>query len=371
MSGAVAPPRFREARFTDYPAIHELESVFFPDSLPPADRRSLFVDNPLWPRLADTWPVGWVLEDAAGRIVGSLTNIPSAYLLDGEELLSANGHCWAVLPQYRGYATVLMDEYFSQEQPDLLVSAKVGTDATAVWSAYARRVPVGDWSRAAYVITRYHAFARAALRRKNVPLAAVAAPALAGALRLTDTLRTRAVAEGPPSVEFAAAPSFDARFDAFWRELLEQNPKTLLGVRDCASLRWHYGVPMRANRLTILTATRGGRLRAYCVLKLHVRPGGLRSMKLVDFQTVEPGTELLPGLLRLALQRSAAQSCAMLEHHGCGLAKMRSFDERAPYRAVKPAWSFYYRADDPSLEARLSEPGRWDPSEYDGDSSYK
>ena len=42
---------------------------------------------------------------------------------------------------------MLMDEYFSQEQPDLLVSAKVGPDATAVWSAYAQRVPVGDWAR--------------------------------------------------------------------------------------------------------------------------------------------------------------------------------------------------------------------------------
>ena len=174
----------------------DLESVFFPDSLPPAQRRSLFLDNPLWPRLADTWPIGWVLEDATGRIVGSLNNIPSAYLLDGEEVLCANGHCWAVLPEYRGYATMLMDEYFGQEQPDVLVSAKVGSDATAVWSAYAQRVPVGDWSRAAYAITRYRAFARAALRRKQVPdaAAAVVAPAAAVALRLKDRLTGTALA---------------------------------------------------------------------------------------------------------------------------------------------------------------------------------
>jgi hypothetical protein len=53
------------------------------------------------------------------------------------------------------------------------------------------------------------------------------------------------------------------------------------------------------------------------------------------------------------------------------LAKMRAFDELAPYRAVKPAWSFYYLSVNPSLESRLSEPETWDPSEYDGDSSYK
>jgi hypothetical protein len=373
MSAPVAPPRFREARFEDYPQIQDVESVFFPDSLPPAQRRSLFLDNPLWPRLADTWPIGWVLEDATGRIVGSLNNIPSAYLLDGEEVLCANGHCWAVLPEYRGYATMLMDEYFGQEQPDVLVSAKVGSDATAVWSAYAQRVPVGDWSRAAYTVTRYRAFARAALRRKQVPdaAAAVVAPAAAVALRLKDRLTGTTLAAGAPSFEFSESESFDARFDEFWRELMEQNPKTLLGVRDSASLRWHYGIPMGASRLSIVTATGGGRIRAYCVLKQHLRPGGLRSMKIVDFQSVEPDVDLLPGLLRLALRRAAADGCAMLEHHGCGLAKMRAFDELAPYMAVKPAWSFYYLAVNPSLESRLSEPETWDPSEYDGDSSYK
>jgi hypothetical protein len=371
VTGAVAVPRFREATFADYEKIYDLESVFFTDSLPAAERRSLFVDNPLWPRLADTWPVGWVLEDADGRIVGSLNNIPSAYLLDGEELLCANGHCWAVLPEYRGYATMLMDEYFDQEGPDLVVSAKVGSDATAVWSAYAQRVPIGDWSKAAYAVTRYREFARAALRRKNIPLAAAGAPVLAAALRVKDAVTVRRPPAGPPSVAFSEAPSFDARFDAFWDELVEQNPKTLLGVRGSAALRWHYGVPLRANRVSILTATRGDRIRAYCVLKQHHRPGALHSMKLVDFQTVEPDTDLLGGLLELALRRAAAANCAMLEHHGCGLPKTRAFDELAPYRAVKPAWSFYYRTTDPALGSRLAEPGTWDPSEYDGDSSYK
>ena len=156
-----------------------------------------------------------------------------------------------------------------------------------------------------------------------------------------------------------------------WAELVEQNPKTLLGVRDSAALRWHYRVPLQANRLAVLTATRGDRIRAYCVLKQHDRPGGLRSMKLVDFQTIEPDTDLLPGLLRLALRRAAAAGAVMLEHHGCGLPKMRSFDAFAPYRATKPAWSFYYVPLDPALAGRLAEPDTWDPSEYDGDSSYK
>jgi hypothetical protein len=50
---------------------------------------------------------------------------------------------------------------------------------------------------------------------------------------------------------------------------------------------------------------------------------------------------------------------------------MRGFEIIARYRAVKPSWSFFYYTDDPLLEERLADPEVWDPSEYDGDSSYK
>ena len=371
MTAAPDTPRLREARFDDYDRIYDLESVFFDDSLPPEQRRGLFLDNPLWPQLQDTWPIGWVLEDASGRLVGSINNIPSAYVLDGKQRICANGHCWAVLPEHRGYAVMLMDEFLGQEHPDMIVSAKVGVDATPVWRAYAQRMTVGDWAHASYAITRYRGFARAALRRKRVPLAAVAAEPLAAALRVRDVVRAGAVPEAPPSVHVTEVASFDARFDAFWAELVAQNPATLLGVRDAATLRWHYAVPMRAGRLTILTVTREDRLRAYCVLKQHQRPGGLRSMKLVDFQTLEPEVDLLAALLGPALRRSAETGCVMLEHHGVGLPKLHSFDAFAPHRAAKPAWSFYYLPVDPALEDRLADPTVWDPSEYDGDSSYK
>jgi hypothetical protein len=365
------PPTLREARFADYPQIFDLESTFFDDSLPPAERRSLFEDNPLWPRLRDTWPVGWVLEDVEGRIVGAVNNIPSAYLFAGQELVCGNGHCWAVLEPYRGYATMLMDEYFNQDGPDLLVSAKVGADAASVWSAYAHRVPVGDWSNAAYAITRYRAFARAALVRKGFPLARALTLPAAATLRVKDALMRKALPDGLASYEFREVDGFDARFDAFWLELIAQNPSKLMGVRDAVSLRWHYGVPQRAGRLWVAVALRAGRIRAYCVLKQHHRPPDIRSMKIVDFQTLEPDKDLLPGLVKLALRRSAAANCAFLEHHGCELPKMRGFEIIARYRAVKPSWSFFYYTDDPLLEERLADPEVWDPSEYDGDSSYK
>jgi hypothetical protein len=364
-----SPPSLRAATFADFEQIHRLESLFFTNSLPPAERRGLFEDNPLWPGLERSWPLGWVLEDD-GRIVGVVSNIPSAYVLHGEELLCANGHVWAVLEHYRGYAAELMDEYFSQEGPDLLISAKVGVSATAVWSAYAQRVPVGDWSTAACAITGYREFARAGLDRKGVPFARSLALPVAAALRARDARSSKRLPDRPPFYEFGELDGFDPRFDEFWSELVRQNPHRLMGVRNAATLRWHYGIPYRQGRLWVLAAVRNRMLRAYCVLKYHRHPD-VNSMKIVDFQTVEPDVDLLPGLLELGLRRASAEKCAFLEQCGVGLPKMRWFEYIAPYRPAKGAWSFYYVADEPSLAERLADPAVWVPSEYDGDASYE
>lgn len=367
----LSPPRVRQARFEDYQQTHRLESAYFPDSLPAGDRRGLLVDNPLWSRLGSNWPIGWVLEDSAGRIVGSLNNVPSLYRFRGEERVCANGHCWAALAEYRGYAPMLMGEYFGQDGAELFISSKVGADATPIWATHATRVPAGDWGTAAYMVTQHRGFARKALEMKHAPLAGVLAAPAAAILQLKDAVASRAIPAAASSVEFAKADGFDSRFDAFWQELLHQSPGRLLAVRDRQALCWHFAIPMRAKRLWVLTALRNNLLRAHCVLRQHTRPQGLRSVKLVDYRTLERGEELLAGLFRATLRRCAAEGNHILEHHGCGLKRMRVFDEIAPYRAKKPAWSFYYHAADAALGIELDDPEVWDPSEFDGDASYK
>ena len=163
----------------------------------------------------------------------------------------------------------------------------MGADAAPVWSAYARRVPVGDWSTAAYAITRYRAFARAALRRKGVPLAGALAAPVAAALLLKDALTAKALPDGPAGPSSSARlDGFDARFDAFWRELVAQNPATVAG----RPRRRGSAVALRRSRCGrggcgSSPPLRDGLIRAYCVLKQHHLPPGVRSMKIVDFQT--------------------------------------------------------------------------------------
>jgi hypothetical protein len=363
-------PRLRPASFDEHGPIVRLESSNALESLPLDDWRNLWLKNPLWPRAGKDWPIGWVLEDAAGRLVGSLANIPSLYKFRGRELICANGRGWVVAPEYRGFALWLMEEYFNQPGADLFINTTVSPTAAPTFSTLADRIPIGDFQSVAYWITGYRGFAKKALRRMHVPGAGLLAYPAAAALWLKDSLVAKSLLSAAVSVVVEKAERFDGRFDVFWEELDRQNSDKLLGVRDQASLAWHFAIPLRLGRVWIFTASRAGMLRAYCILKRQDKNDGVRRMQLVDYQTLEPRDDLLPALLRAALERCGAENLCVLEHVGCGLPKMGSFDRFAPYRRQLPCWPFYYRAADPKIQAELTQPDVWDASTFDGDASF-
>jgi hypothetical protein len=364
-----SPPSLRPARFDDYAQIAQLESAHGLEALPLDDWCRLWLDNPLWPRLGGHWPIGWVLEGPEHRIVGSLANVPSLYRFRGRELICANGRGWVAAAEYRAFALWLMDEYFNQPGAELFINTTVNPLAVQALSTLSTPVPIGDWKTVTYWVTGYRGFARRVLQMLGAPLAGPLAIPAASALWVKDVLFARSLPAATAPVEIEAVSSFDVRFDRFWEELVRQGPETLLAVRDRQALSWHFAIPTRRGQLWVFTASRNGMLRAYCVLKQQNPQQGLRRMRLVDYQTLERDTDLLPDLLHAALRRCAAAGHYVLEHLGAGLPKMRTFDQCAPHRRKLANWPFYYHAADPALAAELQRPDVWAPSAFDGDAS--
>ena len=121
-------------------------------------------------------------------------------------------------------------------------------------------------------------------------------------------------------------------------------------------MNWHFDSAIRSGQLQIYIATRGRLLLGYCVLSPYSYSQlGLRSLRIVDYQTVEEDTDLLPGLIRTALERGGANGVHILEILGCGIPKMRAFEQFARARSTKASWSFYYRTTDPELEGRAAQ----------------
>lgn len=359
-------PHLRPARFDDYDQIVSLEQALNSQPTSQEDWRELWAGNPLWDEVCGWWPIGWVLETPESEIVGSLGNIPLLYHFRGERIIAASGRGWVVAPEYRGFALWLLDERFNQPGVDLFMDTTISPLALDAFNEFSNRIPAGDWETIAYWVTGYRAFATRALQQLNVPKAL--APATAAGLRFKDFVFGSRLPKPHPSFTIGMTDRFNSDFDVFWEERLRQNHETLLAARDCATLSWHFSLAMRRDRLWIFTASRGDHMQAYCILKRQSHVGKLARMRLVDYQTLDPGVDLLPDFIRAALRRCAAEDICILDKPGTGLFKMRTFDEFAPYRA-RQTWPLFYRAVNAAFAEDLRDAKVWDPSAYDGDAS--
>jgi hypothetical protein len=357
----------REARFQDYQAIAALENSQGLASKPFDEWRRLWAGNPCYEELGTRWPIGWVLEDGA-RIVGCLSNVPLPYIFRGRKLLTATGRGWVVADQYRSYALLLMDEYFNQENVDVFLNNTVNGQAAEAFGAFGSlRVPLGDWSSAAFAITAHRGFAESALRIKGVPQARLLSYPAGLALSMKDRFTAKPIPKS--DIDVTLARDFDQRFDTFW-EMLSQRSSALLAVRSRDALKWHFGPYLEKERIWIFTAARNGNIDAYAVFQRRDEPRyGLKRMRLVDFQASDRHDEYCAAFMRRAHDECRAQGIHVLEHVGCDLERTRVFEQAAPYRRKLPGWSFYYSAPDEKLAEQLAMAEAWAPSSYDGDAS--
>jgi hypothetical protein len=135
-------------------------------------------------------------------------------------------------------------------------------------------------------------------------------------------------------------------------------------------LEWHYKYALLNRRLWILTVDDGSRLVAYATFERKDKPQlGLKRMSLVDFQSLNGSTALLLPLLSRAAKKCRDEGIHVLESVGRWLEPGELLRKIAPYRRKLPAWSYFYRANDPTLAESLRERRAWSPFLFDGDAS--
>src|SRR5262245_777490 len=364
-------PKLRAARLEDYWQIAALESRYGLGIL--ADKSyekwaHLWQGNPAYRERQSDWNIGWVLEAQDGQIVGSMGNIPLHYEFGGKRILAASGRGWVVEPAYRSASLLLLDRVINQGGIDLYLNNTVGSASLAgVEFFQCERVPVGLWDESVGWITTYASFFASVLATKKYPLAKHLSYPVSASFFLKDRLKRSAVREG--DVEVRSCARFDDRFDAFWMDLKTKKPQSLLAARTGEALEWHFKYALLNKRLWIATVVDGSRLAAYAIFERNDNLRlGLRRMRLVDFQSLEEGANLLSPMLAWALRKCTAEGIHTLDNIGRYLDE-RGFIETASYRRKLPAWTFFYRVSDPTLAANLRESRAWDPSLFDGDAS--
>jgi hypothetical protein len=362
-------PKLREATFKDYEQIARLGSRYGLEAKSYEQWSHLWLGNPLYRELQAGWSIGWVLEDDNKQVVGSMGNIPLLYEFEGRRILASSGRGWVAEPEYRSASLILLEHVINQPHVDLHVNNTVNAaSAPAVNAFQCTRVPVGVWDASAFWITGYKGFMQSLLMRRHYPLARLLSYPLAAAVFLQERLRRKGLGAGDVEVELCRV--FDERFDEFWLNLKRCSPHVLLAVRTREVLEWHFKYALLNDRLWIVTVVDGPRIVAYAIFdRSEEAKVGLKRVRLVDFQSLEGGTDLLPPLLSWALRRCRDEGIHMLENLGRWLEKGEVLDMIAPYRRRLRNWVYFYRANNPELAERLSDRRVWAPSLFDGDAS--
>jgi hypothetical protein len=364
---AAAPPKLREAAFSDYEQIAALETRYGLAAKSFPDWSRLWLENPLYEELQKVWPIGWVLESADGKIVGSMGNIPLQYELGGKRIVASSGRAWVAEPAYRSFSLALLDRVVNQRVADVHLNNSLTSDSyDSAALVGCHRVPAGCWNRTAFWITGYHRFFKSYAAMMRPWLAPFAWP-LASAAFCRDRLREKKLPGGADVQPYA---EFTTAFDDFWAQLRQKRPHMLLAVRSSHVLEWHFRESLRAGKLWIGAIHDGPRIAAYAVFdRKDNERVGLKRVRLVDYQSLDGSTALLGSILTWALRRCRAEGIHSLECLGRWLEPGELMADYAPYLRTLTAWVYLYHVGNRALAAALSRRDAWDPSLYDGNAS--
>ncbi|MCU1296844.1 MAG: hypothetical protein JWO91_1122 [Acidobacteriaceae bacterium] len=360
-------PRIREARFEDHGQLVDLAERHSLNFEPLAAWKHLWTENPVYNALEGEWPIGWVLQNEAGDIVGYLGNIPLNYYFRGERLLVATGRCWVVDQHYRSYSVLLMAEHFSQKGVDLFINATLKKIAVDAYSSFGtRRVPAGRWDRAVFWVTDPRGFAESVLASRNARHPRLLSLPLSAAILLAN--KRRPAFKSHSKFQLDIAEGFNDDFDVFWQELKLRYPDRLLAEHSKIALQWHFKHVLAEKRAWIVTAKDGSRIVAYAVfMRFDNERIGLKRVRLTDFQELETGA--LPAMMSWALGCCRREGIHVLENIGVQNYSAISLEDHAPFARQLPNWMFQYKADKKGLSEALLDPAAWNPSSFDGDGS--
>ncbi len=315
-------------------------------------------------------PIGWVLESKTQGIVGTFSNVPRMYTLNGEPVRAAVARNWAVDPQFRSASIFLANKFFSQKNIDLFLNTTASPEAAAIFKAFrCNEVPGPSCARILYWITHYAGFAGALMRKAGVPAFAGIRHATGLALCCRDLAYRHK--DRHQQMEVSLLPSFDERLDAIW-ELLRSRRDRLMAVRTRDALAWQFRPALESGDAVILGLMQGDNLSGYLIMKRYDQQQyRLRRFRVVDVQAVRDEANAILSLMSAALDHAARCGVDAVEAMGFHRSKQDLLERLNPHYRTLPSSPFLYRvsADSRPLWDALLDADAWDPSPFDGDAA--
>jgi hypothetical protein len=309
-------------------------------------------------------PIGWVLEDPAGEIVGSISNVYFMYLWRGERLRAAAAGNWAVDLEHRSASLHLGAQFYQQKNVDLLINGSTSQVASQLMPLYkARRVPSPGYDQSLLWILSPRKVAASALARKKIPGAAMLRLPAGAALWAQDVWRQSGRRSRRPDA--LATWKFDERFEDFWIRRRE-GAMQLLAVRTRTLLSWRFGPRLERRQAVIVTLEGGSSMAGYLILNRRDR-AGLKNYQVADLQVLTENPDHVQELLLGGLAQARAEGVDVVEMQGFNEFKRTAALALNPHRYDYPFWQTFFKPVRPDLEHPLAQASNWDASPFDSD----
>ena len=352
----------RPLHFSDGPAIASLSEQNGMGRLDLQAWQSVWEAYPLAADFREI-PIGWVLENAEGRVLGYLGNMHQMYEYHGVFLKAASSGSWMVDAAHRGTALPLVIAFYKQKGIDLYLNGSANQLTIKVMAAFKiPRIPLPDYNTPCFWALRPRAFALAVMRRKSIPGASVLSWMAGSAIGIWDL--SRQSGRGKQSVAVNQCETFGLGFDDIWPRLSSATPR-LRAVRNAAILQWKFGVDLRAGNAIILVAGPINQPSGYAVL-IRRDPSelGMEMFDIADIQAVGDDPEVFKSLILAGIEAAHERGADALKLSTGTPAKRRPAEALRPYSYQLPYWQLYYKAA-PSVTVDLSQSDSWDFSRFD------
>jgi len=313
-------------------------------------------------------PIGWVIENNEGNIVGVILNLFMNYRLNDKSYKASVVSTWAVDDNYRSDSMNLIFKWIYQKNVDLLVdNRRTERSAKILKSFKFKNVPTKDYEKIIYWVLDYPNFIKSAVKKKLKIKIGPISIIPAAILKFYDFAmnRNKNFNLNKKTLE---VKSFDKKFDLFWDKLPKNNK--FMAERDIASLEWHFARGIKEKRISVLTLFNENNLIGYIVvMRSDNKKIGLKRMKIVDIQTLSNVQENTNDLIGNAIVYARKEGIHILELMGFGKNIREQALKTNPYMRTLSSSPFFYKIISDKLKNVFSEDVEWDASLFDGDGS--
>ena len=371
-SAATAPVRLREALFSDFNAVMELQRScgLARDSFERWEH--LWQRNPALGQLQFERPIGWVLE-AEGRLVGYVGNISLLYRYGERALTAVTGCGFAVEPAYRAMSLCSVAAFYRQRSVDLYLTTTAAETVGRIARTFkSDPLPQADYETLLFWVLQPYPFARAVVKKiKLKPTLSHMSGMLASlAIGADKILRKR----WPRCstcfvVSEISVNDIGDDFQALWMEKLNERPQ-LLADRSPAALRWHFEITANGGTTRVLCCYKNRELLGYAVVRSEQnQANGLRLSSIADMLAKRDDPAILRALWVAAYEHAKHVGSHVLGVKGFPYGIRQVCSQWKPYLTNDSVCHFYYKAADPMLHKTLSDGMAWYATPFDGDTT--